>query len=354
MKSTTTKEPDSMNTKTPHAIEKFQPLDAITTFMRRFVVFTEQEQADVIALWILHTWTFDAAYATPYIYVNSAEPQSGKTRVLEVAQLLARNGYSTANLTGASMFRVIEDMAPSLFFDEVDAIFTGSANESLRGVLNSGYKTGGSATRFDGKEVVQFNTFCPKMLVGIDNAAMPDTIRDRCIPINLKRKKSGEEVERFIPRKIQEDADTLKANIEKWATQNIERIFTAADPKPIDGISDRSFEISEPLLVLARVAGGAAAEKTARAALTKLLAGKKPAVSDGIQTLMAAKELFEQTDSDRIASATLAGHMGYSPKKLGVVLAPYGITPTTMRFNTGDRSKGYMKRDFADAWERYL
>lgn len=336
-------------------MDSFKPLDAISAFVRRFVVFGDEAQADVIALWILHTWAFDGAYATPYLYVNSAEPQSGKTRVLEVCELLARNSYSTGSGSVAAMFRLIEDQSVTLFLDEVDAIFSGAANEELRGMLNMGYKQGGKVTRFDGRDVVAFNVFCPKMLVGIDNAQMPDTLKDRCIPITLKRKKTSQEVERFVPRKIQADADALKKEIEQWATKNIERVMTAADPKVIDGISDRSFEIAEPLLVLARVAGGAAAEKRAIAALHTLLAGKKPALSLGIQTLQAAREMFAQGDGvDRIASAALAAHMGFSPKKLGVVLAAYEIKPDTVRFASGEKLKGYLRVNFADAWERYL
>lgn len=328
-----------------------KPLDEITAFMRRFVVFADEDHATVLALWILHTWTFGAAYATPYLYVNSAEPQSGKTRVLEVCQLLARNAISNSNTSTAAMFRLIESQSPTLFLDEVDAVFTGAANEELRGVLNSGYKQGGSVMRFDGMDVARFSTFCPKMLVGIDNAGMPDTIRDRCIPIVLKRKKTDQEVERFVPRKIQDEADALRARIEAWATHNIERIMGAPDPKVIDGISDRSFEITEPLLILARICG---AEKATREAILRLMAGKVPQASVGIQTLTAARELMDAGKVDRLSSAQLAAHMQVSPKKLGVILSPYGITPSTIRFTNNERGKGYYRNDFQDSWERYL
>lgn len=343
------------------AEQRYNPLDDISAFMKRFVIFTDESHAEVLALWILHTWTFDAAYATPYIYVNSAEPQSGKTRTMEVCELLARGAISASMLTAASLFSMIGSTAPALFIDEVDTIFTGKTNEELRGVLNSGYKQGGKVPRYVGKtneegdrEVTFFPTFCPKMLVGIDNAAMPDTLKDRCIPLTLKRKKSDQEVERFIPRKVEPEAAELTSRIELWANQNLERVMDAAEPKVIEGISDRSFEIAEPLLVLARVAGGAAQEKKARAALKSLLETKKPALSLGIQTLTAVKELMDESGTDRISSAALAAHMGISPKKLGTVLAPYGITPDTVRFASGEKLKGYVRVKFEDAWERYL
>lgn len=330
-----------------------KPLDEIQKFVRRFVVFADETHYDALALWILHTWAFDAAYSTPYFYVHSAEPQSGKTRVLEVASMLARNAQSTANLTAAAMFRRMADSEPTLFIDEVDTIFTGAANEELRGVLNSGYKTGGSVSRYTGLHVEDFPTFCPKMLVGIDNGAMPDTLKDRTIPIMMKRKKTDQQVERMKYRDIDPQAEELRNRLRAWATHNFVDVMNAPDPEFIDGISDRKFEIVEPLLVLALVAGGKQYSTRMRKAFRVLLAGEAPKQSIGIQTLEAAKELFEEGDVDRVASADLADKMQVNPKKLGTILAKYDIRPATLRFK-GRYAKGYSQRDFQDAWERYL
>lgn len=332
-------------------------LDEIKDFLRRFIVFQDPNQYDVLALWIIHTHSFSkvSPYATPYIYVKSAEKQSGKTRVIEVASLLAHNPAATANTTGAALFRKIEQQRPTIFIDEVDAIFTGAANEELRGMLNSGYQHKGSVDRVvpgsDGGEVRAFSTFCPKLLAGIDNGAIPDTIADRCIIFDLKRKKSGEEVERLRNRVVEPEADELKAQIQEWVNTHAEKI-AAAQPKVIEEISDRAFDIAEPLLQIAMQIKGEGPK--ARKALTEMLAAKTPALSLQAQALATARNLFTEGDRDRITSAELAAAMEISAKRLGVLLAPYGITPTTIRFTGGIVQKGYHRRDFVDAWERYL
>lgn len=329
------------------------PLESIQEFVNRFVVFADEAHAHILSLWILHTHAFDAAYATPYIYVHSAEPQSGKTRVMEVAALLARNAQSTANLTSASLFRRMADSEPTLFIDEVDTIFSGAANEELRGVLNSGYKTGGSVSRFVGDEVEDFPTFCPKMLVGIDNGAMPDTLRDRCIPMPLKRKKTTEQVERMQYRKVEPQAEALRNAISNWTVANMDRILDAPDPEFIDGISDRSFEIAEPLLVLAQLAGGKAYAKKVRQYLHDMLSGKTVKQSLGMRALSTAKEMMDEANVDRISSADLAAKLGISPGLLGRTLTKFDVAPTTVRFS-GKPAKGYHRATFEDAWERYL
>lgn len=324
--------------------------EEIVQFMERFVSFPDPAQADSLALWILHTHTFDAAYATPYMYVTSAEKQSGKTRVIEVLSTLARHATVTASTSSAAMFRLISEDRPTLFIDEVDAVFNGAANEDLRGVLNSGYKRNGSVLRFTGKETESFSTFCPKLLAGIDNASMPDTIADRCIRIVLKRKRAGDDVERFMWRKVEAEAETLQARITTWARKNLESLY-AAEPTMIEEISDRSFEIAEPLLAIAdRLPDW---HERARRSLTSLLRGEVKALSPQAQALQAAQDWMSEAQADRIPSAVLADLVGVNMHRLGKLLAPYEVKPTTARV-AGKPTKVYMQKDFEDAWGRYL
>ena len=59
-------------------------LDRVELFVRRYVVL-DDSQAAAAALWVAHSHAVDAARATPYMHISSAEPESGKTRLLEVA-----------------------------------------------------------------------------------------------------------------------------------------------------------------------------------------------------------------------------------------------------------------------------
>lgn len=332
-------------------------LDDTRAFLRRFVAFTSEDHELALALWVLHTHTFDAAYCTPYIYVASAEKQSGKTRTIETAALLAHNPQQASSVTASTLYRVIESQSPTLFIDEVDAIFYGSSNEDLRNILNSGYKQGGQVARTvpagpddETGGVRFFNTFSPKLLAGIDNGQVPDTIADRCLRLDLKRKKADQQVERLIYRKVQPDADALKKRIQDWAVDTMDKLMET-EPNIIEELSDRAFEIAEPLLAIAMQFKGMM--KPSREALTRLLVTRKAPDSPGVAVLRAAKELAEATGHDKIASGVLAEKLDMHPKRVGILLAKYDIEPRTVRFGS-DTRKGYFVRDFADAWGRYL
>ena len=347
---------------------KPQITDEIKAFMSRFIAFPDERQADALALYVLHTHAFDAAYCTPYIYISSPEKQSGKTRVLEVLHLLCRNPLKTASASPGALYATIESGLPvhteegvsygggkpTIFLDEVDTIFTGAANEDLRGMLNEGYKRGGQVLRQamveGGQRVgVYYSVFCPKVLAGIDNGAMPDTIEDRCIRITLKRKQAGQEVERFMLRKIADEAEALRVKCHNWGVQHMDKLLDA-EPKLIEEISDRAFEIAEPLLAIADQIPGW--HDRARKALTFLLS-KPVAESPATRVLRAARDWFDQSGADKIPSAVLADLCGMNGKRLGGLLDPYGIKPGTRRVD-GVQMKAYYRSDFEDAWTRYI
>ena len=165
-------------------------LEAAMGFILRFVSLSGA-QARTVTLWVAHTHAFDAANCTPYLAVNSAEKQSGKTRLLEILRLLVSRAWFTGRVTAAVLTRKIDAEHPTLLLDESDAAFAGEQEyaEALRGILNAGYRRGGVASCCVGKGAEMgykdFSTFCPKAIAGIGK--LPDTVADRSIPIRLKR-----------------------------------------------------------------------------------------------------------------------------------------------------------------------
>jgi hypothetical protein len=343
------------------------PLDDVEKHLRRFLVMPSDHHFTILSLWVAHTYAFDAAYATPYLYVNSAEKQSGKTRVIEVLSDLAQNPMVASSVSPSVIYRAIEGLnvtsdeddaptgKPTLFVDEVDAIFRGgAANEDLRNILNSGYKSNGSVLRTipgkDGGEAKFFSTFAPKLLAGIDNGAIPDTIADRCIALNLKRKREDEKVERYLSRRVADDCEALRVKLDKWVRANMDH-FMAAEPAVMEELSDRAFEIVEPLLAIA--ARGKGWTKRAQDAARHLLTAEAAPLSEGAKVLLAAWELFEGTGADKITTSSLSEATGLNGKALGIRLARYDVKPTTIRF-PHTTAKGYYRRSFEDAWTRYL
>ncbi len=346
-------------------------LDQTVAFIRRFVVLSSA-QADVMALCILHSHAVAAADTTPYLHLTSVEKQSGKTRALEVCQLLVFRPWYTGRTTAAALVRKVDAEHPTLLLDETDAAFRATEEyvQALRGTLNLGHRRGGKVTVCVGQggEIAtqNFDVFGPKAIAGIGK--LPDTVADRSIPIELQRKSSAEKVERFRRRVVEPEVDQLREQLHKWAETNI-RSLRELWPELPEQLTVRQQDCVEPLFAIADIAGGNWPRR-ARVALLELLTGT--AAEDdsvGVRLLADVQAVFMAKRVDKLPSAELIDALAQfegarwaefqhggkiTPNRLAQLLSPYQIYPRDIRL-AGDRTpKGYLRDDFQDAWSRYL
>lgn len=361
--------PASPNPVTPSAGSAV--LDEVALFVQRFVILSRSELV-VISLWVAHTWAFEASDATPYLAVTSAEMRSGKTRLLEILELLVRNPWRTGRVTGAALARKVESDCPSLLLDEWDATARGSQEftETLRGILNAGHRPNGRVSvcgpKSAGYQPTDFRVFCPKVIAGLGR--LPETIADRSIQIRLKRKAPGERVARFRRKKlIVDDANSLRARLRVWVGAHLEGL-TQAHPELPECLSDHQQDGAEPLLAIADAAGGDCPPR-ARAALVDLHSSDTPAEESlGVGLLSDLRDIFGQTAAKELSSKELVGalckldgrpwpamdHSGpITQNVLARILAPFDIFPRNLRIG-GSVVKGYKRACFSDGWSRYL
>jgi len=222
-------------------------LAEVEALIGRFIVFRDEHQLVTVALWVAHTHAIDAAAQTPYLSILSAEKRSGKTRLLEVLSGLCARAEHVAGASEAALFQLVNMGRPTLLIDEVDAIF-GSATErteALRGVINCGNRRGGTIIRGDKSgEPKRYSVFCAKVLAGIETGRLPDTIRDRSIPIILRRKRPDAQVERFIWRDVGDDVRALHDDLAAWAVDLVPVLGDARPDLPL-ALDDRAAERPE-------------------------------------------------------------------------------------------------------------
>lgn len=326
----------------------------IVKFITRFVALPSDEHALILSIWVLHTWLFNAANVTPYLYIFSNEPGCGKTRLMEVLCCLSRNARRADDMTAPVMFKIIGRECPTLFIDEIDTVWSGSRNEPKRQVLNTGYRRGGTAWREQARELIEFPTFAAKALAGINNGFMPQTVRDRCIPIELEKRKDGQIIERFVESRVRRSPD-LEKLLDSMAdfAEDYYADVAAMYPEPMVNLSDRQDEISEPLLCIATVLG---VEDDVREALTKIFASSSKTQPSPTQVIF--RRIHEAfAGEQKIFTEDLCKALGpmYNGRTLALWLEPFGIKPKNIR-KPGDNMilKGYSSDQFESAFNKYL
>lgn len=336
-------------------------------------------QLVAVSLWVLHSWTFGAATATPYLAVLSPTLRSGKTRLLEVLECLVRAPFRAEGLTEAVMFRAIDQLQPTLLLDEVDAIFGSSSErtEPLRAVLNAGNRAGSQIARCVPPhwDVGFFSVFCAKVLAGIDNGRWPETLLDRSVVLRLHRRAEDEPIEAFRFKQAGEDSKAIREAMEEWAAQHVEALEGARPGLP-EHLSDRACDAWEPLLAIADLLGGEW-PRLGREAAEDLYARQETLEDTPQLTLLRdVREVLDAEGLPKVGSVALCaklrelpearwsqwgakrGQPGLRPNDMALLLRPFGITPVTVRFRStherGSTGKGYSREQFEDAWRRYL
>jgi len=344
-------------------------LENIRVFIRRFVVVAGVE-LDAITLWAAHSYVFDVAYATPYLNAHSPEPGSGKTTLLDVLSVLVKNPIQADNLTEAVLFRLIDAKTPTLLFDEVDAVFGkkhSDSTEGIRQVLDSGYIKGKPAYRCKPHthEITPFNVFCPKATAGLHE--LPGTLAHRSIPISMKPPLPTDVYEDFDPEQAIGEAEDLRRNLEAWASESADVLIRPElKPAKLPELDARGNQIWRLLFQIADQAGGNWPERARDAARELSGADRRHQdASAGVKLLSHIRDVF--TD-DRIFCDDVAQALndvdeapyggwnlgvGISTRELGKKLSVYGIKAKVIRIGP-DRRNGYERRQFKDAWSRYL
>lgn len=346
-------------------------LDAVLTFLLRFVCYPSLHAAVAHALWSAHTHLMDAWESTPRLAFLSPEPGSGKTRAMELTETLVPRPVEAINVTSAYLFRKISDPAglPTILHDEIDTIFGARAqeHEEIRGVINAGHRRGASAGRcvVKGKliETEELPAFCAVALAGIGN--LPDTILSRSVIIKMRRRGPDEVVESYRRRVHAPEGYALRDRLAAWAKSILETIDTF--PAMPEGITDRPADVWESLLSVADAAGGTWPDRARVAAVALVADAKGGQPSLGVLLLSDCRKVFADRrvevlpTVELLNSLTLIDEAPWSDlrgkpidaRRLANLLNPYGIKSKVIRIGA-TTPRGYAKTDFHDAWLRYL
>lgn len=354
----------------PPKIDAATLLDEVHDFFCRFVAFPSSHAAIACTLWVAHAHAMDAWESTPRLAFLSPEPGSGKSRALEIAELLVPRPAMAVNMSPAALFRIIatEEGLPTILFDEIDTVFGPRAkdNEDLRGLLNAGWRRGAKTYRcaMNGRkvELEAYEAFSAVALAGLGN--LPDTILTRSIIVRMRRRAPDEWVQPYRRREHAPAGERLGERLGQWAMANLEGLGYARPVMP-PGIEDRPADVWEPLLAIADAAGRAWPQWARNAAVAMVADALETPASLGVRLLADVRQLFG--DREQMATAELLealNAMEEAPwgdlrgkaldsRRLAQMLRPYGARPETIRTTTGT-PKGYRREGLWDAWQRYL
>jgi hypothetical protein len=352
-------------------------LDDVDAAIRKYCVLPDEHSYTAVSCWIAYTHMSDLFDFAPRLLVRSPEKQSGKSRLLEVMGELVHNPSYWVKPTEATLFRKIDacgDHPPTLIFDEVDAWLPESP-DAVRGLINTGFRAGATVPRMGGsqyQDLQEFSVFAPIAMAGIGSVA--DTIEDRSVIIEMRRRKSHETVQKYRLRDSASELNKLRDLMSTCSREDrVQELVAKAlrDGIPVPDVGDRQEDTWEPLLITAATMGGKAWVERALFACKHLCdayradAPASPLLADiaGVfDRACSPPFLFTEGVSGLRTHLTMDlecresgwGEPGpgyLSAKRLGAMLRTYGVRSAKSPDRTG---RGYYLSSFRDAFDRYL
>lgn len=256
----------------------------------KYIDFTDEKYASMIAVWIIGTYFFPMFNAYPYIFLNAIK-QCGKTKLCTLLSCLAFNGRLTVGASKATIYRSIDANRCTLIEDEAEKIGCFDDPER-RSFYLSGYKKGAKVPRCkEGKgknfEVIDYEIYSPKFIANI--AGIENVLSERGIRVPLKRSNNKEIKNREIYIsdiiwqelrnklylclfKYFKEIKVLYGQVDScdmFATYDIEKSNVKdcdirGSPKAVSDVSNvsfvstvegRDFELWKPLLCIAKIIG---------------------------------------------------------------------------------------------------
>lgn len=372
------------------------PLAEAVEFLATYIVLP-RDTLTVVVAWVAAAHLTDVWDRFPHLAITSPEKRCGKTRFLQLLELLLPNPHNTANISPAAIWRLIEKCRPTLILDEAQSIsrLGSESAEVTREILNSAIDRNAAVIRCVGKdhEPKAFSVYCPKVVALIGE--LDGVLADRCLPVEMKRKTEDEASQPIRSRVVEPLGHAIRDRLGEWAEANRDRIALVYDTLDTFDISnDRMAELLLPLQAVCVVDaelngvaglggftgevptnGGTTAVDVLRCYARDLEVKENSAdrMSPGVRLLTCCRVIFNPTKNgkpakpveflptaDLIAVLVAMPEEGWAhftrgksitPEALANLLKPYGIKSQRNRDQT---ARGYFAFQFKEAWSRYL
>lgn len=354
----------------PNEVDGAELLTEIAALVQRFIV-CDIHVARAVSLWIAFTWLINEVQIAPLAIITAPEKRCGKSQLLGFISLLCYRPLIASNISSAAIYRVVETYRPTLIIDEADTFL--KDNEEARGIINSGHtRQQAYVLRLvgDEHEPKRFSTWGAKAISGI--GYLPETLMDRAVIFELRRKLPDEKVDRLrhaISDELNE-FDKLKSRLARFAKDAAEAVRLARPHLP-EELNDRAQDNWEPLIAIADHAGGPWPDAARKTALAISADKDTLSTSMSVQLLADTREIlrsFWNPKLRKISTEDLLQKLiddttkpwptynrgrPLTPRQLARLLDPYGIKAEVLRVGSSTK-RGYKTANFEDAFIRYL
>jgi hypothetical protein len=350
--------------------QAIDPTNVFDLYHEQFKKYIDAEPHYLVActLWALHTHIYNKFSRSPRLVIVSPVENCGKSQVLDTINQLAANTEVITSITSATLYN-LADMGATLLLEEFDNV---NKTRDLQSILNDGYQFGRHIWRKDPETGVRrkYNIYTPVAIATNlkenGHLPVPSTLMTRSVVIRIKRAlpnvKIPEIDELDIQMKLEFDAVRQKAV--EW----FERI--KLNPTPIIPPEMTNRRTASFWRILFAIADALDRGGIAREAAIKIIGQRQENIK--ILLLIDIQTIFNDCERKSLSSDGIVNRLiemagdgnseydwtsfqnrALTKGKMSRMLSDFEIKSHVIRVSATKTARGFDKKDFEDAWNRY-
>ena len=203
----------------PRGVASYQSVTSLVSSILVFisrVVDIPEHYLPVLATYVVYTWVSDRLPTAVYLSIIGL-PQSGKSTLLALLNLLCRRPLLVNDISGAALYRACDKFGVTLLVDEIDWT-SDHGTGGLRQLLRAGTNRNSRGVNLRQSA----SSFGPKVFCSLETSTDP-ALNSRCIEISMAETRNRRLLKPSDPR-VLEYAATLQQQLLKFRLSHYKSI----------------------------------------------------------------------------------------------------------------------------------
>lgn len=141
-----------------------------------YMDFEDKRVYDLLSTFIIYTYFYPLFHHAPVLQLWG-EAKTGKTKICNLLAAMAFNTLNSANISEATVFRVIEGRRATILLDESEDLMSSERGKAVCNLLLAGYSKSGETfrqekTSDDRYKTANYKVFGPKVIANISGVSL--------------------------------------------------------------------------------------------------------------------------------------------------------------------------------------
>ena len=218
-----------------------------------YMDFDRDEYYDILACFVIYSYFYPLFTNAPIVQLWG-NLKTGKSKTISLLDAMAFNPINSANISEATVFRVIEGRRAILLLDESEDLMSSERGKAISNLLLAGYSACGETYRQektfqDRYKTTAFRVFSPKIIANIEGVSLAP-LKSRIIRLVTTGALDKTRASRAV-NLSDKKWKTIRNNLYRLTMTIYSNVIDARDNLPVSGLSGRELGIWEGILTIA-------------------------------------------------------------------------------------------------------